>query len=54
MTSAAAKKVFPPTATASATATVAEVFLPTATAPATAQKTTYGRPLTQESLVPKF
>ena len=37
--------LFKPTATASATATVAEVFPPTATASATAQKSTYGRPL---------
>ena len=36
---------FKPSATASATATVAEVFPSTATASATAQKSTFGRPL---------
>ena len=35
-----------PSATASATATVAEVFPSTATASATAQNSTFGRPLT--------
>ena len=34
-----------PSATATASATVAEVFLSTATASATAEKTTFGRPL---------
>ena len=36
---------FSPSATATASATVAEVFPATATASATAQKVTFGRPL---------
>ena len=38
---------FSPSATATASATVAEVFLSTATASATAQKFTFGRPLVE-------
>ena len=40
---------FSPSATATASATVAEVFLSTATASATAQKSTFGRPLVKWS-----